>query len=250
MCPLGRFLIDCSNAGPGGIPLNSPEAKQKGIDRYQKVSLPTIREILTSWDIYRITHNLPWADLRIFKEDVSGCFNQLNWSSNAAKLLCAMIDDDVIYIMLTGGFGHCVTPMVWSLFGEAITRRVLELARCPVHTFVDDSFGAGILAHALEARDLIQSTTRGVIGPSAISVEKSVLDTRAEILGFLIDLIKGTIRPKDRQGSRQDLLCHVPHRNLDPTTIGNVAVCSFDCGVLLPGFTRDEGLCRPLASHV
>ena len=198
MCPLGRFLIDCSNAGPGGIPLNSPEAKQKGIDRYQKVSLPTIREILTSWDIYRITHNLPWADLRIFKEDVSGCFNQLNWSSNAAKLLCAMIDDDVIYIMLTGGFGHCVTPMVWSLFGEAITRRVLELARCPVHTFVDDSFGAGILAHALEARDLIQSTTRGVIGPSAISVEKSVLDTRAEILGFLIDLIKGTIRPKDK----------------------------------------------------
>lgn len=197
-CPLGRFLIDCSNAGPGGIPLNSPEAKQKGIDRYQKVNLPTIREVLTSWDIYRITHNLPWADLRIFKEDVAGCFNQLNWSANAAKLLCAMIDDDVIYIMLTGGFGHCVTPMVWSLFGEAITRRVIELAKCPVHTFVDDSFGAGIFAHAIEARDLIQSITRGVIGPTAISVEKSVLDTQAEILGFLVDLLKGTIRPKDK----------------------------------------------------
>ena len=198
LCPLGRFLIDCSNAGPGGIPLNSPEAKQKGIDRYQKVSLPTLREILISWDIYRILRKLGWSDLRIFKEDVSGCFNQLNWSANAAKLLCAMIDDDVVYIMLTGGFGHCVTPMVWSLFGEAITRRVLELAQCPVHTFVDDSFGIGTLAHATEARLLIQTITRGVVGPNAISEEKSVLDFQAEILGFFIDLIKGTLRPKDK----------------------------------------------------
>jgi hypothetical protein len=54
----GRPLLDCSNCAPGEIPLNSEETKLLGIQRYQRVVLPTFRQILLAWDNYRIARGL------------------------------------------------------------------------------------------------------------------------------------------------------------------------------------------------
>jgi len=42
----GRPIMDCSNAQSGIIPLNTETTKQMGIARYQKVVLPTLREVV------------------------------------------------------------------------------------------------------------------------------------------------------------------------------------------------------------
>jgi hypothetical protein len=36
------------------------------------------------------------------------------------------VDPDVVFVMLTGGFGHTSTPMQWDVVGGAILRRVEE----------------------------------------------------------------------------------------------------------------------------
>jgi hypothetical protein len=133
----------------------------------------------------------------LFKEDVAGAFNQLHWSPASAKLLCAMVDDDVVFMMLTGGFGHCVTPMIWSVVGDAISRLASSSALCPLHTFVDDTFGAGLPDHVYATRQAVQDATRNVLGPTAIAADKSLCGPSLEILGFLIDLQSASLRPKD-----------------------------------------------------
>jgi hypothetical protein len=74
----GRPLLDCSNCAPGEIPVNSEETKYIGIQRYQRVQLPTIREILLALNDYCFDRNTRWEDMWIFKADIAGCFNQLH----------------------------------------------------------------------------------------------------------------------------------------------------------------------------
>lgn len=195
--PLGRFLFDGSNSPPGTIPLNGGTAKERGIARYQKVVLPTLFEVIRSWDDYRRHHGLGWWEMIMFKEDVSGAFNQLNWSARSAKYLGVMIDDDVLFIMITGGFGHCVTPMIWSLVGEAINRRARRFVHCPIHIFVDDTVGAGLPAHALEAQAVVQRSTEEVLGAGSTAPDKSSAGPREVIFGFLVDFVTATLSPKD-----------------------------------------------------
>ena len=73
-----RPLMDCSNAQPGIIPLNTETTKQMGIARYQTVVLPNLREVVTSWDEYRRANAIEWSDMWMFKADISNCFNQLH----------------------------------------------------------------------------------------------------------------------------------------------------------------------------
>ncbi len=60
-------------------------------------------------------------DLVIFKEDIESCFNHLRWSTRSSKLLATMVDPEVVFVMLTGGFGHTSTP---DVVGQAILRQV------------------------------------------------------------------------------------------------------------------------------
>ena len=65
--------------------------------------------------------------------------------------------------------------------------------------YVDDTFGAGRKDHAQQARDRVVCISEGVLAPgSAISAEKSVFASSADILGYQVDCISATIRPKVR----------------------------------------------------
>jgi hypothetical protein len=118
----GRPLLDCSNCAPDEIPLNSDTTKELGIARYQMVQLPTFHEVMLAWDNYRIDANLQWTDMWMFKTDISGCFNHLHWSTESVYLMGFHLTCNIIMIMLTCGFGVGVTPMVWSLIGDALHR--------------------------------------------------------------------------------------------------------------------------------
>ncbi len=213
--PEGRFIIDASNVSEGRVPLNGATAKEQAILRYGTVRLPNIRGVLTRWDVYRRQWGLQWSDLVIFKEDKKSCFNHLRWSTRSSKLLATMVDPEVVFVMLTGGFGHTSTPMQWDVVGQAILRRVedgcatadvhssppsdIGPLESPVDMYVDDTFGAGRKDHVQRARERVVRVSEGVLAPGlAISVEKSVLAPSADILGYQVDCTSATIRPKDR----------------------------------------------------
>jgi len=194
----GRPLLDCSNCEEGEIPLNSKETKELGIQRYQRVTLPTIREILLAWDNYRMDRNLNWEDMWIFKADISGCFNQLHWSQESVRLMGFVLQLGILMIMLTCGFGVGVTPMVWSLIGDGMNRVINAVSLCIVFSFVDDYMGAGTKEDALASQELTHNVIRGVVGYEGLSVKKNVFSQTAEILGIQVNCIEGTVRPKDK----------------------------------------------------
>jgi hypothetical protein len=99
----GRPLLDCSNAAPGEVPLNSEATKLLGIERYQKVVLPTFHGVMLAWDNYRIDHKLQWEDMWMFKADISNCLNQLHWHPNTAKLMRFKLTATLLMIMLKCG---------------------------------------------------------------------------------------------------------------------------------------------------
>jgi len=180
----GRPLLDCSNCAPGEIPLNSDATKELGIARCQKVKLSTFQEVTLAWDNYRINANLNWADMWMFKAEIAGNFNQLHWSEESVYLMGFHLTCNIIMIiMLTCGFGVGVTPMVWSIVGDALNRYVQVLCACVVFTFVDDFFGAGTLQHA---QHIVHAAIRGTLGYDGLSVKKNVFSPTAEILGFLV----------------------------------------------------------------
>ena len=108
----GRPLLDCSNAPVGQIPLNSDFTRVQGIQRYQRVQLPTLREVVQHWDTYRQTRNLQWNDMWMFKADITGCFNQLFWNAATCLLMGFLLGATLLMIMITCGFGVAVTPMI------------------------------------------------------------------------------------------------------------------------------------------
>ena len=192
----GRPLLDCSNCAPGEIPLNSESTKQLGVERYQKVVLPTFHEVMIAWDNYRIDRGIQWSAMWMFKADISVCFNQLHWSQASVKLMGFHLQEHILMIMLTCGFGVGVTPMVWSMIGDALNRHVQALCVCIIFTFVDDFFGAATWHDAMEAQTRVHQAIRGTLGFEGLSVKKNVFSQTAEILGFHVDFPNETVRPK------------------------------------------------------
>ena len=115
-----RPLLDCYNCAPGEITFNSEETKWLGIPRYQRLVLPTFTQILLAWDNDRISQDLEWKVMWIFKADIAGCFKQFHWAKSAVRLMGFVLQAGILMIMLTCGFGVGVTPMVWSLLGDAM----------------------------------------------------------------------------------------------------------------------------------
>jgi hypothetical protein len=134
----------------------------------------------------------------MFKEDIAGCFNHLHWSPETVHLMGFMLEDDILMLMLTCGFGVSITPMVWSTIGDALKRAINKVSPVKVNIFVDDFMGAGNHTDAAQGQITTQNIVRGVLGAEGISVKKSVLAQSADILGIMVDFVKGTVRPKDK----------------------------------------------------
>jgi len=194
----GRPLMDCSNATAGAVPLNTDITKQQGVQRYQQVTLPTLRAVITSWDEYRRARKLEWKDMWMFKADISNCFNQLHWAPNTAKLMGFMLTATLLMLMLTCGFGVAITPMVWGVIGDALNRKVNESAPAYTFTYVDDFFGAGTHEDTTQTQTIVHRVITDVLGPEGLSVKKNVHAQTAEILGILVDLPTASMRPKDK----------------------------------------------------
>ena len=96
----------------------------------------------------------------IFKADISNCFNQLRWSQESVRLMGFILEAGILMIMLKCVFGVGVTPMVWSLIGDAMNRLVNLAKLCRIFTFVDDYMGAGSEEDAQTSQELSYSYTR------------------------------------------------------------------------------------------
>ena len=192
--PEGRFLCDLSNAGSGCV-INNDSAKPLIDQRYGPVSLPTIQEIVDK--IFRVAESAGGLhNVRLWKEDIVGAFNQFNFAPKSAKWLAFRIEDNVVLILFTGVFGWQGSPAVWAVFSRALLRAASRRSKGLIVVYVDDFIGISTAEFAMEDQRALQELVFGVFGPDAINLDKSVVPcVKCDCIGWTIDLPLSVIYP-------------------------------------------------------
>ena len=106
--PAGRILIDPSNPKGEGWPLNTPEVKAAAEERYGKLTLPTIKEIVFALLAYAKGRGYDLKDMRLFKLDISNAFGCLPVAPELAPYMMIRIGD-LLMLHINNQFG----PTVW-----------------------------------------------------------------------------------------------------------------------------------------
>ncbi len=196
--PAGRILIDPS----GGLPLhflNTEDSKLQGIIRYGKVVLPTIRSIGRSWIEYCLKEGITLADCRIWKDDISSAFCQLNIDPRSAVLFTTVIDEEFSFINSSGSFGWHTMPMAWGVISRALDRLFATRLSGPSAMYVDDLIALSRTGNATSDQTTAQTIMRQVLNPTAVSAKKSVSPGQVrEVIGWEVDLHLNTIRPNNK----------------------------------------------------
>ena len=96
--------MDCTHSESGNV-LNTPDVKTRVLERYDAIHHPTISSMATEWYAYADGLEVPLRDYRLFTDDFSGAFTQMNVNPESALLLALAIGGGLILIYLTGLFG-------------------------------------------------------------------------------------------------------------------------------------------------
>jgi len=193
-----RFCMDCTNSEGGNV-LNTPDVKVKVLDRYGPIHHPTLSEMSTEWYEYADGLNVPLSDCRLFKDDFSGAFTQMNVNPNSALLLALAIGGGLILIYLTGLFGWLGFPMAYAVLSRAFERLFRRELQIPLRLYVDDIIALSLANRAEGDQLYIERKCEETMGSKAISYEKKVPPCLScEVLGWLICLFTESFRPSDK----------------------------------------------------
>ncbi len=197
-CPGGRWLGDLSNRETG-TPINCPESKCLAQLLFGEMSYPSIEEIISAWLTYADVNHYALSDLRIWKEDIRSAFAQFNIKPEDTYKLAFSLGDGLILVMIWGFFGWTGAPMVFANFSRAMLEVLARICLGVLFLFCDDFIGCGhhsvVNGDQVRARELIEN----VFGEDKVAWEKSVTpSTKAEVLGWWVDLEQQTIRPSDK----------------------------------------------------
>jgi len=195
--PEGRFLCDLSHA-EAGCALNEDSAKILIEERYGAVEYPTITNIVDKiFECASMAGGL--HNVRLWKEDIVGAFNQFNFTPASARHLAFQIGADVVLIVFTGVFGWQGSPAVWAVFSRALLRAAEGRLAGLIVVYVDDFIGISIASDAHNDQLLLREVVLGVFGCEAINTDKSVLPTQTtDCIGWTTDLIRGIIYPNEK----------------------------------------------------
>ena len=196
--PMGRFLLDATNATNPNNVLNKGDSFIVAENLYGVLKLPSIQTIVTGWVKYIDEHDYRWSEMRIYKEDIRGAFSQVKINPDHATLLAVLMSSNMLMIHLFGVFGWHAMPLVFAVFSRALLWVMAKKVAGVIDIYVDDFMG---LSHRLTAQAdqyIVQSVCRATFGLDALADDNLVASSVADILGYRIDLIAATIRPSDK----------------------------------------------------
>jgi hypothetical protein len=180
--PLGRFLIDATDASSSNISLNGPGAKESSIQRYGRIQHPLIQDIITDWFLHMAIHNHSLSDMFLWKEDIEGCFPQMPLHHSAAKLSTVLLPNDVLFITTMGYLGASVMGMAWDSIGRCLDWSIKGSIKGTLHRYCDDFMGFGHISEVSHDQPLVKNVCRRAIGDGAINDTKSVTPTQQAII--------------------------------------------------------------------
>jgi hypothetical protein len=121
----GRPIGDCSDGGRGAESVNSDEAKLACDARWGVIHHPSLSDLVVQVveclrEEQAQDASVTWADLVLFKVDLSGAFTLLSFRPEDVPLMAFELTDDRVIFFLCGLFGLTGTPTCFDVVSRAL----------------------------------------------------------------------------------------------------------------------------------
>ena len=129
-----------------------------------------------------------WKRLRLWKMDLRGAYTLLSFRPEDAGLFGMELTGDLIYLQICGIFGWSSTPAAFQVVTRALKWEFKSRIKSFTEMYVDDVIG--VCFEEDVASDIKEATRicSSLLGPKAVALDKTEIDTRLEIIGYVVDL--------------------------------------------------------------
>jgi hypothetical protein len=190
--PEGRIIGDLSGQHDAHFtPLNGSAGhkdklrdtieQQWGVIRHPTVDM-LVKMVLTSADLHG------WDNIILWKKDLKGAFNLLNYNPDFCQLFAFPLTDDIVVIHLAGLFGWIGMPHAF----QVLTRTLQVLCRHIIsglcYWYVDDLMAVSLRNLYINDSTLVDSNVQHLLGTGSIAATKSQHGRMLEFLGWEFNL--------------------------------------------------------------
>jgi hypothetical protein len=195
--PEGRVIGDLTGQHDESYtPLNgSPQDKDdlREVIRQQwgDIKHPTVDElvkmVLTSADVNG------WDNIILWKKDLKGAFNLLNYNPEYCKYFAFPLINDVVVIHLAGLFGWIGMPHAFQVLTRVLQALCRHIISGLCYWYVDDLMAVSRMTLYINDSELVDSNVQQLLGQGSIAKAKSQAGRHLEFLGWDFDLDTRTI---------------------------------------------------------
>jgi len=195
--PEGRVIGDLSGQHDQSYtPLNGTyETKDDLRDRiaatWGEIKHPTIVQlvlmVLAAVDIHG------WNSLVLWKKDLKGAFNLLNYNPACCKLFAFPLSDGITMIHLAGLFGWIGMPHAFQVLTRSLQALCRHIITGLCHWYVDDLMAVSPIATYIADSTIVDDTVQHLLGIGSIAKKKSQCARALEFLGWIVDLDTRTV---------------------------------------------------------
>ena len=189
----GRNLFDSSDDSRGPC-LNSEDARVMLENYYGTIEHPTITDvaIMINKRITEVQSSNNSTDhsskLILWKADLKGAFTLLNFRPEHVKYLACLLTDDLVLIYHTGLFGWTGTPYAFQVITRIVKRLLRKAINEYIEMYVDDIIGICFDFEFQNIKEKVIQICEGLLGPSAIAIDKWDSGRQLDVLGWHINL--------------------------------------------------------------
>ena len=195
--PEGRIIGDLSGQHSDTFtPLNGSAADkdqlreaielQWGAIKHPTVDL-LVKMVLTAADKYG------WDNIILWKKDLKGAFNLLNYNPEFCRLFAFLLIDDVVVIHLAGLFGWIGMPHAFQVLTKTLQALCRHIISGLCYWYVDDLMAVSHKNLYINDSVIVDNKVQQLLGDGSIAHAKSQHDRCLEFLGWDFNLDTKTI---------------------------------------------------------
>jgi len=198
----GRVIGDLSGQhDPFYTPLNGTASSKPALralisSTWGEIKHPTVDQlvlmVLTATDIHG------WANVILWKKDLKGAFNLLNYNPAYCRLFTFLLSDDITMIHLAGLFGWIGMPHAFQVLTRSLQAMCTYIITGLCHWYVDDLMAVSPTISYQKDSDIVDEKVQSLLGHGSVAANKSFHARKLEFLGWIFDLDTKSITLCDR----------------------------------------------------
>ena len=198
----GRVIGDLSGQhDPAYTPLNGTSDSKDALRRdianaWGEIKHPTVVQlvlmVLTAADVHG------WDELVLWKKDLKGAFNLLNYNPDYCKLFAFPLSDGLTIIHMAGLFGWIGMPHAFQVLTRSLHALCSYIILGLCYWYVDDLMAVSPISSYVTDSSKVDASVQHLLGEGSIAKQKSQCARQLEFLGWIFDLDTRTITLCDR----------------------------------------------------